>query len=570
MSYHDLTISGILTKFAKEHPISALVYLLTIVIVPTQSVLLPHLYGKVINSIQQQQSLVRPFVYVLCVICFIHLAYLLAEVNEIYYFYPGIQGQLRKDILTYVLKSHEINYDEQHTASLIAKMVKVPNVLYGLVDQYKFVLIPQTVVALVVVGYFIYHDVPLGLALAGAMLIIIITVNATPYTCKEPAAQRDHILNQIYDQIDDLLKNMMSVFNFGTFDREDHKLDRLHDLYRIESWSALKCIMTTKAILIPIIIATYAFFMWRCYCLTKQRRLTSGAFVSLFMIMLGLMSGLAAYMNQTKELVLRKGVIDAFLRDSSLATSSIAVGSDSFPKPIEVVTETKMETVVEFRHVTFAYSKTQQPTLKDISFAIRRGEKVLIRGQIGCGKSTLLKLIMKYKCTSDTDARIFLNGVPYSQLSAKDIRRQIGYIPQQSTLFDLSVYENVIYGVPNPPSIEEVTRMLHKLGVTLPNGLHTPVGKGGSKLSGGQRQIVWMLRVFYYNPPILLMDEPTASMDPKTKAAVHNLIQELITAHPERTVIMVAHDVQDTSGFDRVLTFGLPQRPSSDLPETFQ
>lgn len=551
MAYRDLTITGILTKFAKNNPLIALVYLVTVITVPIQAVLLPHLYGKVVNAIQMKQSLVKPFVFVLCVVCFIQLAYLVAEINEIYYFYPGIQGQLRKDILTYILKSHEVNYDEQYTASLVAKMVKVPNVIYGLVDQYKFVLIPQTIVALVVVGYFIYHDVPLGLGLAIAMFIVVIMVNATPHICKEPAAYRDKIMNHIYDQIDDLLKNMMSVFNFNTFAHEDNKLDRLHERYRSESWAALKCIITTKSILIPIIVCTYGFFMWRCYHLTKDKRITTGAFVSMFMIILGLMGSLLSYMNQTKELVMRKGVVDTFLRDQGYIENqheSIVVGAATIASATETIP------IIELRNVTYAYSTTNVAALQDVSLAVPRGQKLLVRGKIGCGKSTLLKLIMKYKSSPQTLERIFLNGVPYSALKAQDIRNQIGYIPQQSILFDLTIYENVVYGVPNPPTITEVDAFVKSLGITFPNGLNMRVGKGGSKLSGGQRQIVWMLRIYYYNPPILLLDEPTASMDPFTKQIVHSLIQELMFANPARTVIMVAHDVQDRGSFDRVIT----------------
>jgi len=555
MSYHDLTISGILTKFAKHNPTTAFIYLVTIVTVPIQAVLLPHLYGKVVNAIQLKQSLVRPFVYVLCVICFIHFAYLIAEINEIYYFYPGIQGQLRKDILTFILKSHEVNYDEQYTASLVAKMVKVPNVIYGLVDQYKFVLIPQTIVALVVVGYFLYHDVPLGLGLALAMFIIVIMVNATPHICKEPAAHRDKIMNHIYDQIDDMLKNMMSVFNFNTFAHEDGKLDHLHQKYKSESWATLKCIITTKSVLIPVIVLTYAFFMWRCYNLTKNKKITTGAFVSMFMIMLGLMGSLSSYMNQTKELVLRKGVVDTFLRDQGyIENKQEIVSSSSIQNQQNPPPQQQQAPVIELRNVTFAYTKNSAPALLDVSFAIPRGQKVLIHGKIGCGKSTLLKLIMKYKSSPETSQRIFLNGVPYSALRAQDIRTKIGYIPQQSILFDMTIYDNIIYGVPNPPTQEQVTAKIKELGITFPNGLNTPVGKGGSKLSGGQRQIVWMLRIYYYNPPILLLDEPTASMDPFTKQIVHGLIEELMFADKTRTVIMVAHDVQNKELFDRVIT----------------
>lgn len=545
------TVWGIIAKFARDNPGSAFFYMLTLVFVPIQSVLLPHLYGRVVNAIQQRASLLRPFLHVIVVIALLQLGMLLSEWNEICYSFPALNGQLRKDIMTHTFRVHETNYDEQHTALLIARLIKVPNMLYNLVEQYKVVLIPQAIVSAVVVAYFLANDVPLGLGIAACIAIIILVVNIAPSLCIPYSANREHSINRIFDEMDDMLRNMMAIYNLNTLDVEEGVLDDLHQIYLENSWATLKCIMLNKVVLIPIIIGGYTFFMWRCYHLGKQRKLSTGTFVSLFMIMLSLLGGLNSYVNQLKELVVRKGVLSAFMETTKTPLQQHQ------QQPLSSLAYSDNKPAIEVRNVSYIYPKTTTVTLKDVSLVVPNGQKVLIRGRIGCGKSTLMRLLMKYKLPSYGE--LYLHGVPYSQLTAVQVREVLSYIPQNPILFNRTLYENIVYGIDAHISRDYVSSLLKSLDVEFPEGLDSQVGKGGSRLSGGQRQIVWILRVMIRQqqkqqltlPPILLMDEPTASIDPQTKQTVHRLIQHVMQNH---TVIMVAHDEQNTKDFDRVIT----------------
>lgn len=531
-----ITTSSILFKFANEHPVTTVIYIITVLLVPIQDVGLPHLYGRVINAIQQGKPLFKPFASVLFVIILLQIGVLITEWNETYYSFPALQTQIRRDMIEYIFRVNETDFDEQETATLIAKLIKLPMVIFNLVEQYKIVLIPQTIVCTIIMGYIMWHDLFLGLLLLFVTLLVIIAVNLMPSFCQMQSVKRETIMNMIHEETDDILRNMTSIYNAQTLSDEQDKLDGYHEEYRQESKGTLSCIMRSKYILAPAVIIMYAIFMWRCYHLVKSKKLVTGTFVSLFLVMMSLMGSLNRYVNQTKDLVGRKGVIEASL------------SSYQIPHPQKFVPFVKKphetrdpHALIEFVDVKFGYENSNGALLSALNFLVKPGERLMIKGRIGTGKSTILKLLMKYKLP--TEGEIYLSGVPYSSLTARQVRQTVGYVPQTPVLFHRSIYDNIVYGTKGV-NRKDVIDLLQTLKVdhiinTFPEGIDATVGKNGSRLSGGQRQIVWILRVLLQNPRILLLDEPTASIDDKTKEMVAALMERVMES---RTVIMVSHD----------------------------
>lgn len=545
----EITLTKILIEFTKHNPWSTFFYWLTVLLVPIQSVWLPHMYGRVVNAIQAKQNLLRPFIYVVAVIALIQIGHLLAEYNELYYTHPAMNLLIRKYIMEHLFSVHETNYDEQQTANLVARLVKLPSVIYGVVEQYKGALIPQVVVFATIIGYFWAQDKPLAIGVAIAVAYVVVVINVGSKYCSKFAHTREASINNMYDTFDDMFRNMMAIFNRNSYAQEDSILYKMHLDFIKHSLDTLKCILINKGIVIPVITLTAAFFMWRCFKLTKLGTITTGTFVSMFMIMLSLLGGMSTYLNQVKELTLRLGIIDSFIMEHNTANKN---QSQTITTPTTIVNDSDPNMVLQMKNVTYMYpnSNNQKNALYNVNFGVKKGETVLIRGRIGSGKSTLLKLLMKYKLP--TGGELYFNGLSYKELTAAQIRGQIGYIPQIPILFNRTLYENIVYGFPldSAPTKTEVENLMKMLKVEFPEGLDANVGKGGSRLSGGQRQMVWILRVMLQDPPILLLDEPTASIDPVTKTEVHRLIHEVMR---NRTVVMVAHDEQKTELFDRVL-----------------
>jgi ATP-binding cassette subfamily C protein LapB len=196
---------------------------------------------------------------------------------------------------------------------------------------------------------------------------------------------------------------------------------------------------------------------------------------------------------------------------------------------------------IGLKNVTFKYPKSNNKILNNISLHINKGEKVVILGDIGCGKSTILKLLLRYY--EQTDGTVYYDGKSYDKMSLTEIRSQIGYVPQVPVLFNRSIIENILYGNKNVKR-EQVEKLLEEIGLLQEfnkhkQGLDSKVGKNGSILSGGQRQLVWCLRVMLSNPEVLILDEPTSSIDEKSKKILRVLLERFMK---EKTVIMVTHD----------------------------
>jgi ATP-binding cassette subfamily C protein LapB len=195
---------------------------------------------------------------------------------------------------------------------------------------------------------------------------------------------------------------------------------------------------------------------------------------------------------------------------------------------------------IEFSHVKFSYPGDASEVLSDVSFHIKEGEHVAIIGKVGSGKSTLNRLILDLYQPGEGSIKI--DGVDIRQLDPAQIRKSIGYVPQDVTLFYGTLRENIIIGMPH---VEDHTILqaaeiagLQEMVGNHPKGFDMPIGERGESLSGGQRQSVAIARAFVHEPSILLLDEPSSSMDGATEEA---LKARLAAYAKGRTMVLVTH-----------------------------
>jgi ATP-binding cassette subfamily B protein len=194
---------------------------------------------------------------------------------------------------------------------------------------------------------------------------------------------------------------------------------------------------------------------------------------------------------------------------------------------------------VRFCDVSFAY-EPNRPVLNDVSFAVEPGERVGIAGPTGAGKSTLMNLLTRLY--DPTSGRILLDGVDLRDYKVADLRNQFGMVLQEPVLFSTSLAENIAYARPeaNKAEIEAAAKAAnaHDFIVALPDGYATQVGERGMRLSGGERQRISLARAFLKDAPILVLDEPTSSVDVKTEAVITEAMERLMAG---RTSFMIAH-----------------------------
>lgn len=194
---------------------------------------------------------------------------------------------------------------------------------------------------------------------------------------------------------------------------------------------------------------------------------------------------------------------------------------------------------IAFEDVSFAYPEGP-PVLHDVSFAIAPGRRLGIAGETGSGKTTLASLLMRFYDV--TSGRILLDGADLRGYRIPDLRNQFAVVLQEPVLFSTSVAENIEYGRPGASFAEIVsaarTANAHDFIERLPEGYDTLVGERGMRLSGGERQRISLARAFLKDAPILILDEPTSSVDLRTEAAIMEAMERLMAG---RTTLMIAH-----------------------------
>jgi ATP-binding cassette subfamily C protein LapB len=222
------------------------------------------------------------------------------------------------------------------------------------------------------------------------------------------------------------------------------------------------------------------------------------------------------------------------------------------PPEKKLVHKPHLDGAIEFKEVTFTYPGEDVPAVNGLSFRIAAGERVAVLGRIGSGKSTILKLIQNLYRPNDGYVRV--DDLDSRHIELSDLRRAIGYVPQDTVLFHGTVRDNLTQGAPHA-SDEQVMRAAELSGLTelirlSTKGLDHEVGERGAFLSGGQRQMITVARALVLEPSILLMDEPTSNMD---NFAERQFVENMKKWLDGRTLVMVTHRASMLALVDRII-----------------
>ncbi len=212
----------------------------------------------------------------------------------------------------------------------------------------------------------------------------------------------------------------------------------------------------------------------------------------------------------------------------------------------------KLSGDIEFRNVKFSYPNRDDSALDGVSFKINAGERVALIGRVGSGKSTMQRLMMGLY--QPTEGAVLLDGIDLRQLDPADVRRNVGYVSQDVTLFYGTLRENITFGAPYADdaavlAAAEVAGMADFVN-RHPRGFDMPVGERGDSLSGGQRQTVGLARAVLHNAPILLLDEPTSAMDFSTESQI---TAKVAAFAQDKTVVLVTHRTSMLAMVTRVI-----------------
>jgi ABC-type multidrug transport system fused ATPase/permease subunit len=377
---------------------------------------------------------------------------------------------------------------------------------------------------------------------------------------KNKSSEREKEEKVLMTHVDDVLSNSLSVIACKKVDDEKEYLENKHNIYdeknEEQMWYSSKGVYLFSFIVTAILVVC-VYIILRYY---QAKKITSQDTIKLVIIILFFIRYLKTTVNRTVQIVVFYGKLEESEENiKNILNKTVRNGTK---KNITITGD------IEFRNVSFEYNsedtkiihetnatneevtptnKEKQKSLDSVSFKIKTLDRIAIIGTNGSGKSTIIKLIMGYYNVSS--GQVLHNGINVLDINREYLRSKIAVINQKVVLFNRSIIDNICYGNNIPKEkVKQILKNLHIMRVfkNKPEGLETLAGLHGSALSGGQKQIIYLLRCYLSNKPIIIMDEPTAAVDSTHKKYIMRMIDEMAK---KSTLVVVTHDAEYAASF---------------------
>jgi len=522
-----------------------------LLVYPLQKVVLPKYYGKVLSNLQDGSDK-KKFVESAKILLIIY-----AAVQIIHAIYQKVQGHLipkfsefsMNRIFSSLLKNDNEDFENMKVGEILAKVSKVPTMLYRYLDLLKSVVFSQLIVFVTCAFHYYQVSPPTLLAFLlcgfGVILLQFITYKMT----MNIEMKREREQDQIYQHLQDVLENLISIIVCKSEEYEKSKLSEIFVSFTKTFDRVLNINFIMRVIFSFFNIFSFGFLNYVLYKEYLNKNIGKEHFISSFIItysVLTLFSDAAYSVRMLVDMTSQVEDMERFFNNTI------------FKKKRNLYEDQKMiDGDIIFKNINHTYSQDgiEHTALKNVNLVIRQNENIALTGHIGSGKSTLIRTLLKL--TVPTSGTVTVGGVNIDNISKEELYSKIFYIPQRPKLLNRTLYENITYGLENNDKKKTLAKIGHIMDFmkldeitksTFREKMDESIGIGGARLSGGQRQMVWIIRAMLRNSSVIIMDEPTSSLDKINKQRIYNIIEEIGT---QKTIIVISHD--DVSmGFKKV------------------
>lgn len=532
-------LSIILEYFSNNKKVLLLYFILGLS-APIINVVLPHYYGKLLAEIKKSKSFYdirNLFIQAIGLWLLAQILYSsMDRIDQVVL--PRLQAYVRNKLIDAFIDNTRYTTQEINMGDVISKLLKVPIIVKEIFTQLRYVFLPAGMTVLFAVGYFYYVEWKLGflsslLIVLGGLLIYQQSKQSLTTSCDADTSQ-----NELYEEIADILANVSSIHTACTTEQEKQYIEaktqqNIQDFSNvIHSTGKIKLLFNTYYIILMTCIVGYSVY------LSRTEQISTDSVASIIIIVLYLINQLSQVSGEIRDFFVNLGVVKMI--DQTLDT--IEQTNKQFDTA-DMVTLKDAGDSIQFDSVWFKYPDTETYILRNFCLSIPSKQKICIRGKIGTGKTTFIDLLLRFK--TPTKGSIFIDNVPIHTMNILHLRRNIGYIPQETRLFNRTILENITYGTDK--TRHDVEGIMKKYNIELPD-LNRMAGKYGESLSGGQKQLIHLLRCLMKDTPVLILDEPTASVDWETKQYILSIIH-----NTEKTMIVVSHDPDVMSCCDTII-----------------
>jgi ATP-binding cassette subfamily B protein len=457
--------------------------------------------------------------------------------------FVGVTGDLRRDLFRH-LTGHSPNYfADRMPGMLTSRVTATSNAVFTVENMFVWNVLPPCVATITAILFLMTVSLPMaaGLAtLAGIMVVIMFRLAAAGRPLHHDFANKAAAVD---GEMVDVITNMPMVRAFCGLSREHRRFDatvdremtaRRRSLYYLEK---LRILHASVTIVLTLGLLAWAIVLW------QQGSVTTGDVVLACSLSLSVL-------HATRDLAVALVDVTQHVARLSDALTTLLVPHELRDDP-QAAPLIKRGARVVFEDATFGYPDSGT-IFEHVSLRLNPGERVGLVGQSGGGKSTLFALLQRFYDVQG--GRILIDGQDISRVTQESLRAAIAVVPQDVSLFQRSVMENIRYGRPDAPDDEVYQAALAARTLefieALPRGMDTLVGERGLKLSGGQRQRIAIARAFLKDAPLLLLDEATSALDSESEEAIREALARLMRG---RTVIAIAHRLSTVRSFDRIV-----------------
>jgi ATP-binding cassette subfamily B protein len=456
--------------------------------------------------------------------------------------FVGVTGDLRRDMFRHLTGHAPSYFSDRLPGMLTSRITATSNAIFTVENMFVWNVLPPCIATIAAISLIGTVSVPMAaglIVIAGGMVIAMFRLAAAGKPLHDDFANKAAAVD---GEMVDVINNMPLVRAFCGLSHEHDRFDatvKRELVARGRSLRYLEKLRLTHAgvtVLLIIALLAWGIRLW------QQGGATTGDVV--LICTLGL-----SILNATRDLAVALVDVTQHVARMTEAVATLLQPHELRDHP-EAETLVRSGAAIAFNNITFRYPGGQQ-VFERFSLRLQPGQRVGLVGQSGGGKSSLFVLLQRFY---DVDqGSITIDGQNIAMVTQESLRQAISVVPQDISLFQRSILENIRYGRPNATD-DEVLRAAIAARCDfvekLPEGLDTMVGDRGVKLSGGQRQRIAIARAFLKDAPILLLDEATAALDSESEEAIREALSRLMRG---RTVIAIAHRLATLRNFDRVV-----------------
>ena len=544
--FYDLYV-----EYGKKNYVILIISFLCNISITLDKIGLPHYYGKLISSLKAGRVKSIKYFFVILILIWAGVQFLNLLREAVYSkIFPSFVAFVRNKLVGRVFESNKANYQDLETGKLLTKLSSAPGILYGIARETRNIMLKNFFTYISTFFYLFAYDNFVGLVYVICIIVIVFVTYVYINTCKKYVRANEEVYVDLNEQIDDTMTNLMSIYTSSQIKNEKKRVDKFNQNSSKKDAELILYNVRYKSLFAITFIIIFIFLNYVSFQAYLEKRVKLDTLVSIVIInysllqqMMHIFYDIKDFMNYRERIKLLDEYLDSFPKSKKYTRVSNQKTNEVFKQDF---------CKVEFKNLGFSYQKT--PLFRNFNLTIEPREKVGLIGNIGSGKSTLVKLLVGLK--SEYTGQILVNGKDITTLNLDKLRKYISYIPQHPKLFDRTLYENIIYGLEeNTPPEKEIYKVLEKANLQdvadkFKKIMHDKVGKNGNKISGGQRQIVWLIRSLLKETRMIILDEPTSSLDEDNADKVISLIEEL---SKKRNIILITHDPQALKNMTRII-----------------